>query len=368
VRLPPTLLFLVCIAAVIAKNLQLWHRDCVRADALRSHVPAPVSPRSTPQISALVAAWNPGEDLPGLIESFRAIDYADKELILAVGGAHRRQDLGHLEGDDVRLIEHPGGGKQRALARCLEKASGEVIYLTDADCILDSDGFLRLVAPIVNGEVEATSGRSVPLPEQRNDTFVLHQWAGSLYQSSDVQRPVSRISGRNCALSRRVLEAAGRFDADVPIGTDLYLGEKLGSAGCEIWFIADSEVQSRFHCQLLPYIRQQSRWIRNLTLHGLGLGQPRHVIGSMRTSLTGLGMIGLTALAPFSRPAAAVLLPLLLHGYLKRLRQLGFARRAGRITWRNGFYPSALLHLYVEFVAWATPLFEYPSGEWRRRW
>ena len=59
----------------------------------------------------LVGAWNQGEDLEAFIECFRNIEYPDKELNLAVGGAHRLEDMKPLLGDGVLVVPNPGGGR-----------------------------------------------------------------------------------------------------------------------------------------------------------------------------------------------------------------------------------------------------------------
>ena len=48
-----------------------------------------------------------------------------------------------------------------ALARCYDRSSGEIIYLTDADCLFDGEALARLLAPIMNEGEQVTTGRIV---------------------------------------------------------------------------------------------------------------------------------------------------------------------------------------------------------------
>src|SRR5687768_5466499 len=88
-------------------------------------------------VSILVAAWNEAEHIDDLIASCLRWAYPRKELVLCAGGADDTlRRARRWEGAGVRVLEQlPGEGKQGALERCLREATGEIIVLTDADCV-----------------------------------------------------------------------------------------------------------------------------------------------------------------------------------------------------------------------------------------
>ena len=323
-----------------------------------------------PLVSVLVATWNENEDLERFVRSFRQVSYVNKELILAIGGAHEVEAVQHLAGTDVRLVEHPGGGLQRAHARCLEEAHGQVILVTDADCILDSESFWRLVAPIANGEESVVTGTWKPLPEQQGNWFVQQQWAAKIQSWAHSQVYLKALSGRNYAVSRAALEAAGRFDADVPIGDDAYLAICLRRAGYRIRFQPGSYVYSYCYEEASPYIRQQARWLRTQFLLGIRFSDARWVLGALRSSVVSALVIALTLLTLSTRHyrPALFLIPPVLQSYLSRLRALRFAASTGLIPWRAKCLLGILPALYMDYCAWAMPLLEYPFPKRRRRW
>jgi len=49
-------------------------------------------------------------------------------------------------GPQVKVLRQaPGEGKQRALARAFDETRGEVIFFTDADCLLADETFERTI-------------------------------------------------------------------------------------------------------------------------------------------------------------------------------------------------------------------------------
>src|SRR5205823_4146563 len=101
------------------------------------------------------------------IESVLVLSYPDKEYILSAGGSDGTYAIArrYEERGVVVLEQQPGEGKQRALRQCFRQATGEIIFFTDADCLLDDESFERLIIPLANGEAEAATGTARPFPE-----------------------------------------------------------------------------------------------------------------------------------------------------------------------------------------------------------
>ena len=157
------------VAALVAYNLRQWRRDRALAVALRTaREDSRPAVAVTPRVTVLVAAWNEADLIERHVESVLALRYPNLEYVLCAGGTDDTYRLAsRYERPGVVVLEQrPGEGKQAALRRGLQHASGDVIFLTDADCLLDDDSFERTVAPIVAGEAEATSGGSRPLTAQ----------------------------------------------------------------------------------------------------------------------------------------------------------------------------------------------------------
>lgn len=366
-------LFLLGLAGVAVHNWRRWQRDI--ALLARQKEPEPLPPPDTgadlPPVSVLVAAWNEADGIADHIESFQRLRYPRKELVLCAGGEDGTHDLAASYAADrvIVLRQEPGEGKQRALRRCLERATGDIIFLTDADCLLDDDAFERTLAPIIHeGEAVAT-GTSRPLPSQYANPFVLHQWFTQAGGTARRAAYVDGILGRNAALRRGALEAAGGFDAEVRTGTDYVLAKQLLRQGCRIRHVPDSAVETPFPETLARYRRQHNRWLRNVVVHGLRFGDYGEVLRCMIPSLLGSLMLAAPLAALVLGPVAlAGWLLLFLHALLSRVRYMRFGELLTRCPFPGEAYARLPLYLLADFATWATTLLQYLSAGGRRQW
>jgi len=366
-----TFVILVAFVVITAVNWVRWRDD--RALALRLREARGDRPRledlraPVPKVSVLVAAWNETKIISQHVGSFLNLRYPNKELILCAGGGDGTYDIARgYAGEAVIVFEQqPGEGKQAALRRCLHQAQGQIIYLTDADGVLDDDSFERTLEPLIADGEAASSGACQPMAEQQSRPFVVHQWCTDLYVQAHAPDHISGLQGANCAIRRHALEAAGAFAPDVRTGTDYHLAKRLLRTGYRIRWVRDSAVHTRYPDTRRSYWRRQSRWVRNLVVHGPAFGAQAEVRLAFRTGVVGLAMLGLPlgaalAVARGARGAAGWLLVVwsaaLWHSILARLRYLGFGRlyRGVEIPWSQ--HTLIPLHMFVDFVAWVAPL------------
>jgi cellulose synthase/poly-beta-1,6-N-acetylglucosamine synthase-like glycosyltransferase len=364
-------LFLVGLGIVVAWNWWKWQQDRALALRLRAQKAEPVQLQATPKVSVLVAAWNEADMIREHIESFLQLRYPSKELILCAGGDDGTYEIVcQYAGERVVVLEQrPGEGKQRALQRCFERATGELVSLTDADCVLDDESFARTVAPLLGDSECVTTGMSRPLQGQQDSPFVIYQWCVDAYAAGRHGKYVSGIKGTNCAIRREALEATGRFQIDAPTGTDYHLSKRLLSAGYQIRYVPESINETEYSETFSSYVRRQSRWLRNLVVHGRRFNAPGEVWASLRSSLVGLVML----LLPFSffvvgRIGLYAWCLAFVHSLMAKARFFRFTelRHGARLNWRGAvFWPVFAL---VDFVAWAMPLVDYLTPWRRHRW
>src|SRR5262249_44241137 len=184
-------------------------------------------------VSVLVAAWNEATNIDRHIQSFLELRYPNKELILCAGGGDSTyQQASRWSNAQVAVLkQQPGEGKQRSLRRCLKRAGGEVIFLTDADCMLSDEAFERTLHPVVCGVEQACSGTHRPFPEQIVKPFVTIQAASQIYSAMHGPAYSAGLSGANCAIERSLLERSGGLNVSATTGTDYVLAKMLTRAG-----------------------------------------------------------------------------------------------------------------------------------------
>ncbi|MGA3185529.1 MAG: glycosyltransferase family 2 protein [Bryobacteraceae bacterium] len=363
-------------------NLRLWRQDLVRIrklTAMRKEIPLLTG--DVPRVSFLIAAWNEESTLRSCIEAIERLSYPSLEIVLCAGGTDRTGKIAS-ELNDLRLIllvQQPGDGKQKSLRRCLEQASGEIIYLLDAGGLINDAAFARILGPILSGGEQVVTGSPcTPLPGQIANPFVVSQCASQVYTSIHQPEYSSGLLGANCAILRRKLEQAGGFNAATRTGGDYDLGKRLLRQGSRVRYVADASFPIEFHTQVRAYLRQQSRWIRNVVIHGVRFGAYREVLSCLSASLIGLAMLVLPCLAlvlewshgshTVARICAAVWTFAFLHACCSRVRYVKVAERWLGVRFPRHVLALLPLFLLIDFVAWSIPLVQYQSRALRERW
>ena len=359
------------LAGIAAWNYREWLQDRALAANLRKHRPQQLMLETTPRVSILVAAWNEADAIPKHIESFLHLRYPNKEFVLCAGGEDGTYSAAEAYATDqvIVLQQHVGEGKQRALRRCLERATGGIIFLTDADCLLDDDAVERTLTPLIHEDEAVTTGTSMPLTSQLSNPFVLHQWFSQVGATARQGRYVDGILGRNAALHRSALEAAGGFNADVRTGTDFYLAKQVLRQGYRIRHVPDSAVETPFPETLEQHRRQHTRWLRNVVLHGLRFGSYSEVLRCFIPSILGILMLTGPVAALFLGPVAFTgWLLVFLHVLVSRVRYVRFGESVTGCPFPTKGYFHLPSYMLADFATWAGTLFQYVSERQRWEW
>lgn len=365
----PALALIAGLSSVAVLNTLAWKRDRVRAHARRRRCATP-GLNGTPLVSVLVAAWNESGNLTALMTSFSALRYPALELVLCAGGPDGTHELATRLAaglSNVIVIEQePGEGKQHALQRCFERSSGEIVFLTDADCVLDDASLEGTLAPLINQEEAAATGSSAPLAGQRSDPFVVQQWFADVYSRAAWGEYTSGLLGRNAALTREALVSAGAFEAAVPTGTDYHMAKELLARGQQIR-VAESQISTQFAQSFREYRRQQARWLRNVVIQGREYGATREVAANLAPSMLGAAMLSFPLVGFLIGPLAWILwLVIFAHAVASRVRYCRF----GEIVTGTRFPGYQWLPAYVllDFLVWAAVLPDYIRSSARGRW
>ena len=361
------------LAAVAAFNWRLWRRDRAFLDARPAPEPLlpPVDWPALPPISVLVAAWNEAARIDGHIESFRALRYPRKELVLCAGGDDGTYERACRHGGPAVIVlrQEPGEGKQRALARAFAETRGEIIFLTDADCLLTDEAFERTLRPVAIGEEQAATGGSRPLDGQLADSFVFAQAAAQLYPALHGPEYAPGILGCNCAVRRSLLVRTAALEVPAPTGTDYVLARTLLAAGARIRYVPDSQMPTEFPRDPGIYIDQQRRWVKNLALRGYRHKDWYHVRAAGVSMFVGLAMIVLPFLIPILGVSIALTcLVLWAHVFLARQRYIRFLQDFEGVSGSQASLSMGVATAWMEFIAWARAAVELLSGKGRNKW
>lgn len=358
--------------AAIVVNWRQWRKDKRAIQRLEARPIGPPVLNETPRVSILVPAWNEADNIGPCIESILALRYPDKELVVCAGGDDGTLDIARRYTNPrvIVLEQYRGEGKQRALQQCFEQATGDIIFLTDADCLLDDDPFERTVEPLLSGEEEVTTGSWKPLDKQLTNPFVIYQWSHHLYREGVLPEYVDSLDGRNAAIRRSALERIGGFSVTAPIGTDYQLANQLIKAGYRIRFVRDSRVRTEYPETVRQYWKQQSRWFRNALLLSARFGAWKRVLTSARAGLAALFMLGIPLTGGMNSKLLWYLwLAAVWHLILSQARFTRFAQLRGGLRlaprWRYALFAPYMVVGWIAMArGLADSLLPWRRGKW----
>ena len=364
-------LFGIGLGLVLFRNWRQWQADKVLVGQLQQEQQALPELSHTPKISVLVAAWNEQPHLKTHLESFLNLTYPQIELVLCAGGTDGTLELAHrYAGARVKVLEQlPGEGKQRALAKAYTLAAGEIIYLTDADSVYEQAALTHLLAPIINGGEQVTTGSMRPLVGQQYHFLPAYLWAVDTAANLYSPEYVKGLLGANTAVTRQALESSGGLDFAAPTGTDYQLGKRLGRSGYKIRLAKSSVIATSYPQNLGTYRRRQSRWLRNLLVYGKQYGAEKDLRQSYQTITIGVIMTLLPLTSPISgKKGLSGWGILLAQAVSSKVRyNLITARLSGRAVplklWL-GLLPMSL----IDFVIWGLPALDLLVGRKKIAW
>lgn len=328
-----------------------------------------VDKMSRANVSILVPAWNEAGTIERAVESFLSLKYPRVELIVVAGGEDGTYDLAKKYEGKIKVLSQEKKGKNRALNLALSKAVGEIIVLTDADCVMSDEWLASLLKAISKGE-KAVSGTNMPLPEQLSNPFVLYQYSFTLARLARApgkeQQPY--LDGKNAALKRVVLEDLGGFDEEAPTGTDFSLKHRLMERGINIRFIRKSVIKTEYPASFGKYLAQQSRWLRNFIIYGRKYNDKNERKVFLEQALIAVFVVVLPFFIIFSNYFALPWTVILFLGIRNRLRIIHEARKINHELNFNGILPRLPVYLLLEYLSCILALVEYLLPSRRGKW
>ena len=113
-------------------------------------------------LSIVIPCFNEKHLLPHLIPLVKSSPVTEKEIILVDDGStDGTTELikAHFEKEVDRVIYHPVNmGKGAAIRSGLERATGDMVIIQDADLEYDPREYPKLIAPIVQGKADVVYG------------------------------------------------------------------------------------------------------------------------------------------------------------------------------------------------------------------
>jgi len=219
-------------------------------------------------VTVIVPAYNEEKAIGKTVESLLRLSYANKEIIIVDDGSTDRTleiARSHAEGDLVKVVAKPNGGKWHALNAGIRGAKGEFIICIDADTLLDQNAIQHLIKHFRNPKIAAVAGnvkvgnRSGLLTKLQALEYVV---GINLHRRSEAHlQNVTVVPGPIGAFRGSVLKEIGLFEGDT-FAEDADITFRILKAGYKTVYEARAFGYTEAPKSMTSLAKQRYRWYR----------------------------------------------------------------------------------------------------------
>ena len=226
----------------------------------------------TPRVSVIIAIRNEERIIDRLLESLQSQIYSQDKIEFILINDHSSDKtlevLRSYEQNNIVILNLPNDkmGKKQAIMYAIDRANGDIILTSDADCNFSSLWVQRMVKYFIDDNIKLVSG-----PVRYKKKEGLFSVIQSLEFSSLIVSGAGAIgnrhalfcNGANLAYRKDVFSQFSGYNQAITSGDDVFLlhyVKKLYPKG--IFFAKDEEVivETEAVANYLEFINQRKRW------------------------------------------------------------------------------------------------------------
>ena len=252
---------------------------------------------AVPTVTVLVPARNEAENIERCVNSLLSVDYPVEKLEVIIVDDRSSDATPEIldrlaSGHSVLKVLHRTPqevdpnlrGKAGALQYGIDHAAGEIIVMTDADCIVNPQWIRAMVSPFADPKVGIVNALTSVSGDGFFDRIQDVEWTYTEVMACGGVGNNTPLGcfGNNLAIRRDVFNGLGGY-RKIPFSVteDMALQLAVHEAGHTVRYLIrpDITVETNPCTTLLEYIKQHHRWVRGGT--GLGMRAFWFVLTSM---------------------------------------------------------------------------------------
>ncbi len=225
------------------------------------------------KLSLLIPGWNAEQYIENCVSSLLENDYTNFEIILITGGSDSSYNISiklqeRFPGK-IKVAKQEIPHKNIALNIGLKQVEGEIIILTDIDCVYYKNWLRKINEIFQNKKYNVITGLYLPFPERNNSLAEYNRIkiGKSLLDFEDDTIIIgNKLIGANTAFRKEIFfKKIGYFDESIPTGDDKILGITFNKNGEDIYYFRYIYVYTECYSNSISkFIKRRIRWARDL--------------------------------------------------------------------------------------------------------
>jgi O-antigen biosynthesis protein len=204
----------------------------------------------TPKISIIIPVYNGEKTITQCLTSILAQNYPNYEIIVVDNGStDRTKEI--VSKHAVILLSEIQKGRGAARNTGERNAKGDIILMTDSDCIVPRDWISSMVAPLLKG-YDCVQGSEKSI--HRNFWAIQNELRA--HKKLESNKIIGLIDTKNFAITKKVLKKIGYTNRLYISGNDTDLSFRLASNNVKLKIVKDTKVKHLHPNSFLPSMKK----------------------------------------------------------------------------------------------------------------
>jgi len=211
-------------------------------------------------ISIIVPVYNGGLKIRGCLRALKHQKTKRAYEIIVVDDGSTDDSLKGLEAKGVRVIRQTNQGPAAARNLGVEKARGDIVLFTDADCEPVEDWVEQMARLLDDRRISGVKGSYLSRQRKMVARFVQFEYEGK-YEKMKGETDIDFIDTYSAGFRKEDMLAVGKYDTRFPNASveDQEFSFRMWEKGCRMVFNPEAKVYHTHADSILNYIKKKFR-------------------------------------------------------------------------------------------------------------